>query len=322
MHSDDRHDRSRSVIRVSAARLLRCAGRHQFACARPRTSCNSRWSAILDADQRKDFCAAETSRSIPSGVRTHIDARVILYATELPARWSRDRRTRKRPPRKAVSHMRNTASRPRASSSRSHDIMSSFYERDHLLVSTARAISGEFEDPPPCGTIRSRSSRPRTRMRKASADLDFKRPHACATIFKAAMRADELAVTVIRLRSALGRQPGGSAASARAGRGFFSPVLHQPSPAGEWSRGEPRGVGNRAQRGGGGCRQRSKIPNPFARRNGHRHLARIRCPIVLTRKAMPTESVPPDYSATLRHGEPSAPAPLDVPAKPGPACGI
>ena len=75
------------------------------------------------------------------------------------------------------------------------DIMSSVYERDHVLIATGAGQSGEFEDAATIGhNFQAVIGDLETRMRKAAADLDFEEAARLRDELKR-LRAKELAVT-------------------------------------------------------------------------------------------------------------------------------
>jgi len=75
-----------------------------------------------------------------------------------------------------------------------HDIMNSVYERDHVLISTGGADSGEFGEAATIGhNLEAVIADLETRMREAAADLDFEQAARLRDEIKR-LRATELAV--------------------------------------------------------------------------------------------------------------------------------
>ena len=75
-----------------------------------------------------------------------------------------------------------------------HDIMNSVYERDHVLISTGGADSGEFAEAATIGhNLEAVVADMETRMREAAADLDFEQAARLRGEIKR-LRATELAV--------------------------------------------------------------------------------------------------------------------------------
>src|SRR4029079_281061 len=75
------------------------------------------------------------------------------------------------------------------------DIMSSVYERDHVLIATGAGTSGEFEETATIGhNFEAVIGDLETRMRAAAADLDFEEAARLRDEIKR-LRTTELAVT-------------------------------------------------------------------------------------------------------------------------------
>ena len=151
--------------------------------------------AILDAD-KEGFLRSETSliQTIGRAAR-NIDGRVILYADSITGSMERAMAETNR--RREKQDEYNTAQRHHAGERRKGiaDILSSVYERDHVLVATGAGEAGEFEDAATIGhNFGAVIADLETRMRDAAADLDFEEAARLRDEIKR-LRATELAVT-------------------------------------------------------------------------------------------------------------------------------
>jgi excinuclease ABC subunit B len=151
--------------------------------------------AILDAD-KEGFLRSETSlvQTIGRAAR-NIDGRVILYADTVTGSMERAMAETNR--RREKQEAFNTANgiTPESIKKSIGDILSSVYERDHVLVSTGGGLTGigEEETATIGHNFEAVISDLETRMREAAADLDFEEAARLRDEVKR-LRATEMAV--------------------------------------------------------------------------------------------------------------------------------
>jgi excinuclease ABC subunit B len=187
--------------------------------------------AILDAD-KEGFLRSETSliQTIGRAAR-NVDGRVILYADQVTGSMERAMAETGRRREKQEAYNTEHGITPESIKRSIQDIMSSVYERDHVLIATGAGEAGEFEDAATIGhNFGAVLKDLETRMREAAADLDFEEAARLRDELKR-LRATELAVVddptakVVRLPSPQGsgrRSAGGPGGSGRS-------KVHKPS---------------------------------------------------------------------------------------------
>jgi excinuclease ABC subunit B len=130
--------------------------------------------AILDAD-KEGFLRSETSliQTIGRAAR-NVDSNVILYADQVTGSMQRAIEETNRRREKQVEYNTEHGITPESVRKGIADIMDSVYERDHVLISTGGAASGEFADAATIGhNFEAVIGDMETKMREAAADLDF-----------------------------------------------------------------------------------------------------------------------------------------------------
>src|SRR5207302_4848436 len=152
--------------------------------------------AILDAD-KEGFLRSETSliQTIGRAAR-NVDGRVILYADSVTGSMERAIAETNRRREKQEAYNAEHGITPESIKRSIHDIMSSVYERDHVLVATGTGAGadGEFADAATIGhNFQAVISDLETRMREAAADLNFEEAARLRDELKR-LRATELAV--------------------------------------------------------------------------------------------------------------------------------
>ena len=190
--------------------------------------------AILDAD-KEGFLRSETSlvQTIGRAAR-NIDGRVILYADHITGSMERAMAETSR--RREKQEAFNTANgiTPESIKKSIGDILSSVYERDHVLVSTGGGLTGiGEEDTASIGhNFEAVIADLETRMREAAADLDFEEAARLRDELKR-LRATELAV----VDDPTAKRPGTSPPRTRSpsapksgGRGVRTPAAKSTNP--------------------------------------------------------------------------------------------
>lgn len=150
--------------------------------------------AILDAD-KEGFLRSETSliQTIGRAAR-NVDGKVILYADTITGSMERAMAETERRREKQSAYNAANGITPESIKKDIADIMSSVYERDHVLVATSAGATGAFEDAATIGhNFQAVISDLETRMREAAADLDFEEAARLRDEIKR-LRATEMAV--------------------------------------------------------------------------------------------------------------------------------
>ncbi|MEA2872900.1 MAG: excinuclease subunit, partial [Hyphomicrobiales bacterium] len=186
--------------------------------------------AILDAD-KEGFLRSETSliQTIGRAAR-NVDGRVILYADSVTGSMERAIAETNRRREKQTEYNIANGITPESIKRSIHDIMSSVYERDHVLIGVDGGLSGLEEAATIGHNFEAVLADLEGRMRAAAADLDFEEAARLRDEIKR-LRTMELAVVddPTAKRPALPSPGGGGSRTAGARGGVSKTRVHKPA---------------------------------------------------------------------------------------------